>query len=154
MKRYRHVQFSWRGFFIIVPISLFVMTSILANEIRWVILIPFLLIATALVNFLWLTIEVDQEAVKVRFGPGLIRFTFPLQEIENVCIDQSSWSEFWGIRFTARGLILNISGMDAVELDFKNGGMIRVGTNEPEQLAKAIEDELIARKRQEHHRVI
>jgi hypothetical protein len=77
-----------------------------------------------------------------------------LQEIENVCIDQSSWSEFWGIRFTARGLLLNISGLDAVELDFKNGGMIRVGTNEPEQLAKAIEDELIARKRQEHHRVI
>lgn len=154
MKRYRHVQVSGLALFILIPILLFSTTLILANEVRWVVLTPFLLAAFILFNFLWQTIEVDQQAVRVRFGPGLVRFTFSLQEIENLCIVQSSRSELWEGRSTTRGMLLNIYGQDTVELDMSNGSLVRVGTDEPEKLAKVIEDELIARKRQEHQRII
>ena len=43
-----------------------------------------------------------------------------------------------GIRLTRHGWMWNISGLDAVELEYKDGKKFRIGTNQPQKLCQAI----------------
>ena len=49
------------------------------------------------------------------------------------------WYYGWGIRYTPHGWLFNVSGLDAVELELKNGRTWRVGTDEPVELLAAIQ---------------
>lgn len=68
-------------------------------------------IALALALFHSLTVTVNRDEVRLRFGIGLIR----------------------------NGWLYNVSGFDAVELSIANGKVCRIGTDEPRRLLKAIE---------------
>ena len=48
----------------------------------------------------------------------------------------------WGIRLIPNGWLWNVSGLGAVELSLVNGQRFRIGTDEPEQLATAIQGAL------------
>jgi hypothetical protein len=48
----------------------------------------------------------------------------------------------WGIRWIPGGWLWNVSGLDGVELVLVNNRRFRVGTDEPEQLAAAIQGAL------------
>ena len=47
---------------------------------------------------------------------------------------RNSWWYGWGIRLTPHGWMWNISGLDAVELTYRNGKKFRIGTDELEML--------------------
>ena len=48
----------------------------------------------------------------------------------------------WGVRWTPGGWLWNISGLDGVELALVSGRRFRIGTDEAEQLAAAIQGAL------------
>lgn len=104
----------------------------------------FALVPLLVLFFLWLfsslTVEVDHEKVAIRFGPGLIRRTFLLADITAVRPVRNSWVHGWGIRMLWRGWLYNVSGLDAVEIAMANGRVHRIGTDEPQALAAAIEE--------------
>jgi hypothetical protein len=52
---------------------------------------------------------------------------------------RNRWYYGWGIRITPRGWLYNVSGLDAVELALKNGKCVRIGSDEPHALARAID---------------
>jgi len=95
------------------------------------------LIAVALF-FSSLTTEVTQDRFVFWFGPGLIRRSFPLSEIESCTPVVNPWYYGWGIHWTRDGWLYNVSGMQALELRLRDGKKLRVGTDEPEELRRAI----------------
>ncbi len=91
-----------------------------------------------LVLFGSLTVSVDAVRVEARFGPGLIRVSFPLAEIDACRVVRNEAWMGWGIHYYGRGWLYNVSGMKAVELQLRDGRECRIGTDEPEALSAAI----------------
>ena len=52
------------------------------------------------------------------------------------------WYYGWGIRFTPRSWLFNVSGFSAIELQMKSGKRYRIGTDDPDNLAKALDEAL------------
>jgi hypothetical protein len=101
------------------------------------VMLGFFVILTAL--FSTLTVEVTDRTFRFYFGPGFWKRSFLLRDIQGVKVVRNPAYYGWGIRYTFHGWLYNVSGLRAVELDIRSEGTIRVGTNEPEQLRKALE---------------
>jgi len=104
----------------------------------WIVLGGALLMGILFACFHSLTVEVDTDAVTVRFGVGIIRKRFRLDEIEDAHPVRNVWWYGWGIRLTPHGWLYNVSGLDAVELKLPGKKRFRIGTDEPRRLAQAI----------------
>lgn len=117
----------------------------LAGAVWWSVETPGLLpvvtaavLASVMVLFSSLTVTVGEGAMRVLFGPGLIRRTIPLRRIREVHVVRTPWYYGWGIRWTPDGPLWNVSGLDGVELRFDDGRRFRVGSDEPNRLADAL----------------
>ncbi len=89
--------------------------------------------------FYSLTVTIDRHELRCFFGPGLIHRRFGLAEIVAAVPVRNRWYYGWGIRLTPSGWMFNVSGLDAVELELVSGTRFRIGTNEPDELVRAIE---------------
>jgi hypothetical protein len=108
--------------------------------------IPILAILVCLPLFWSLTVTVTDTVVRVRFGIGLLRFTFPLEAVQSAEPVTNRWWHGWGIHgWPGKGWVYNVSGWDAVELRMRDGRFNRIGTDEPEKLAAAIQSRLTGR---------
>jgi hypothetical protein len=85
-----------------------------------------------------LTIQVTDRALRWQFGPGVFRKEVPLAEIEAVEVIATTFLQGWGIHYTSRGWLYNVSGFQAVAVRLKRGKMFLLGTNEPEKLRGAL----------------
>jgi len=100
------------------------------------------LIAVIALLFGSLSVEVSDVAIELRFGVGIIRKAFRLDEIKACKPVRNRWWWGWGIRLIPGGWLYNVSGLDAVELELRNGRFFRIGTDEPRQLAEFISAKL------------
>ena len=130
---YRHVQVGWFliGSFLAIEALFFFMSNLVAA-----------ILASLIVIFGWLTVEVDDEKVSCSFGFGWPRKRIPLDDIASVEIVRNKWWYGFGIRLTPSGWMFNIQGLDAVMVERKSGKKFRIGTDEPAELAEAIESAL------------
>lgn len=139
MPIYKHKQI---GTLVLVSMGAVLIASLLGWSLvpgaRSVLGSVFVVIFLLMVLFGTLTTEVSQESLRVAFGPGLIRRTIPLSRIECVTVVRNRWYYGWGIRLTPHGWLFNVSGFDAIELQFVGGRKFRIGTDEPEALVKAL----------------
>ncbi|WDE06208.1 hypothetical protein SG34_004565 [Thalassomonas viridans] len=92
--------------------------------------------------FSTLNIEVDHKQVKWSFGPSFWRKAIAIEEIESARVINTKWYYGLGVRFISTGWLYNVSGLRAVEIKLKNGKRVSLGTNEPENLLKAINSQL------------
>lgn len=99
--------------------------------------------------FASLTVEIAGGHLRIRFGIGLIRKRWPLDEIEGCRPSRTSWLYGWGIRKIPGAWLYNVSGLDAVELKMKSGKAVRIGTDGPQALCAALEEALAARNPQD-----
>jgi len=86
-----------------------------------------------------LTVDIDSETLLVRFGFGLVRKRFRLSEILSAKPVRNGWYHGWGIHRLQNGWVYNVSGFGAVEIELSDGSAHRIGTDEPQALAAAIE---------------
>ncbi len=98
------------------------------------------LILFILASFTTLSVSIDEKYLRVKFGYGLFRKCFAMNEIASVKRVKNHWYYGWGIRlwFWPRMWIFNVSGFEAVELVMKNGKVYRLGTDTPGELETAI----------------
>ncbi|OGZ70277.1 MAG: hypothetical protein A2904_01185 [Candidatus Staskawiczbacteria bacterium RIFCSPLOWO2_01_FULL_33_9] len=98
------------------------------------------LVMFMLASFTTLTVNVDEQYVLVKFGYGIFRKRFTVNEIASVKQVKNHWYYGWGIRlwFWPYMWIYNVSGFDAVEIIMKNGKVYRIGTDAPNELEAAI----------------
>jgi len=61
-----------------------------------------------------------------------------LAAIRTCIVVRNRWWYGWGIRWTPRGWLYNVSGLAAVELTLTDGRRLRIGIDEPERLCEAI----------------
>ncbi len=91
------------------------------------------------VLFSSLTVKVTDEELVFYFGPGFWTRRFALDDIISAEVVRNSTLYGWGIRYTPHGWLYNVSGLQAVEVTIRGEGQIRIGTDEPENLKRAIE---------------
>jgi uncharacterized membrane protein YccF (DUF307 family) len=85
-----------------------------------------------------LTIQITDRALRWQFGPGLIRKEVSLREIERAEVTETTLLQGWGIHYTYRGWLYNVSGFQAVAVRLKSGKQFLLGTDEPKRLCDAI----------------
>jgi hypothetical protein len=97
-------------------------------------------IALVLIMFLFysLTVSIDEKSVSLRLGIGLIKARFELAEITSAKPVRNHWYDGWGVRILSNGYMYNVSGLGAVEIALNTGAIHRIGTDEPDILAQAI----------------
>lgn len=134
---YRHTQIGYLTLIVVLVAALGIVVS-LPNEVRRVSLGVAALLLIIAVLFSTLTVEVGDGELRFHFGPGFWTKRVALTDVTAATPTQSSWWEGWGIRFTFRGMLYNVSGTDAVEIELRSGRSFRIGTDEPEVLAQAI----------------
>lgn len=140
---YCHTQPGW-----LTRVCLYVPALAIFLACMFVIAIPttelFALFAAGVALFVggWLfgslTVTVGEDAVEVRFGPGIIRRRWALDDFTSVSVVRTRWWHGWGIHWGPKGWLYNVSGFDAVELVRKNGRVLRIGTDDPSALEQAL----------------
>ena len=142
MKRYIHTQI---GYFLATMYSIVVLflgyLNIMTN-FHPLTLISMIIVLIVLGIFSRLTVTVDDQRIKVQFGLKIIRKSFPLKEVEAYRLVKNPWYYGWGIRYTPRGWLYNVSGFSAIELQLTNGKRYRIGTDDPDNLAEALDKAL------------
>jgi hypothetical protein len=149
-KGYRHTQIGYVTMFslaaaIILELGVFLVLSLsegMAWPAFWIIIGVVLLLVALLVMFSTLTVIVDDAAVTVSFGPAPITFCYQLKDIVSVKNVMNGWYHGYGVRSIRSGWLYNVSGLKAVEITLKSGRAHRIGTDEPEKLARAIRNRL------------
>ena len=142
MNTYRHTQF---GKVIVVATVAIIPLAALPAWLAGIATAAWLILGSMVVVlslFASLTVEINAEHLRIRFGIGLIRKRFPLGQIDTCRPVKNPWIYGWGIRLTPHGWLYNVSGQEAVELKMKSGKTCRIGTDEPEILTDALQEAL------------
>ncbi len=140
MIRYHHRQLGALTL-IIGAVSVFLLAALLYFvEPHPVGIAVLILLVVCFSLFSTLTVEVTETVILVKFGPGLIRKKFPLNAVRSAQAVRNEWYYGWGIRTLPKGLLYNVSGLDAVEIEMADGGVHRIGTDEPTELLRVIQD--------------
>jgi hypothetical protein len=135
---YRHTQVGWVMLGVAAAVVAFGWAG-LPPEAAAAARVPLLLIVAVLVLvFGTLTVEVAQDAIRLRFGVGLVRKRIALGDVRSWREVRNPWYSGWGIKLAPGGVLWNVSGFDAVQLDLGAGKRFRIGTDEPAELVSAI----------------
>jgi len=136
---YRHTQPGWVTGASVAGVLLVILAlapRMGASLGLWLIAV---VLALVLLVFSALTVEVDRDAIRLRLGIGLVRKTIPLTRVQSWSPVSNPWYVGWGIRLGPGYWMWNVSGLSAVEIVYEDGRRFRIGTDEPEELSRAIE---------------
>jgi len=142
---YRHTQPGTLILSILIPLVLFTLVLAFTLAFLWYTLVIAAFFAVVTLMFCSLTVSVDRDSIRLRFGVGPIRKSFRLSEVQSATVVRNRWYWGWGIRYYFRGWLYNVSGLDAVEIAMTDGRLYRIGTDEPQALQQAIETALTTR---------
>ncbi len=102
-------------------------------------ILTIVLYLSGLAMFYSLTVEVSEEKLKFWFGVGIVRKAIALSEIQSTKIVKNPWYYFWGVKLIPGGWFYAIAPGTAVEIEFRDGKIIQLGTDQPKKLNQAIE---------------
>lgn len=139
--RYRHTQSGTLMIGMCLVAAGFVFYYLLNGGPSWLWVVLALLAGVGSV-FSSLTVSIDEKNLTAAFAPGWPRVVVPLADIAEAHVVRNPWYYGWGIRLTPHGTLYNVSGFDAVQIKNKNGKALRIGTDEPEQLRRALTKEI------------
>ncbi|MFC1720832.1 hypothetical protein ACFLY0_00525 [Patescibacteria group bacterium] len=137
---YKHTQIGYLMLFTLLAITLLFTFVSQEAEADLAILALMLLILFIVASFSSLTVVVDENHLRIKFGYGIFRKKFILNEITSAKTVKNHWYYGWGIRFWMfpPTWIYNVSGFDAVEIIMKDGKRYRIGTDESKRLEQVI----------------
>ncbi len=138
MEQYRHTQIGYVILFSLGAAALFLLYMLMVNGFHWVALLVLLTLGIAAWLSGSMTVSVDEDCLTVGWGLGAMRKRIRVDEIETWRVVKNPWYYGWGIKIIPRGWLFNVSGFWAVELNMKNGRCYRCGTDEPQELVKAL----------------
>jgi len=142
---YRHTQVGWAVVAICGIVAL-VVAAALVNEVTkgrmaWTdvqVWIGPAVLGVAAALFGRQTVEIDSGTLRWYFGPGIWTNEVHLVDIQSVRTFTYSPLAGYGIRWTRRGWLYNVSGTHAVEIATTDT-TFAIGTDEPERLKAALE---------------
>lgn len=104
-----------------------------------------ILILVILASFITLTVSIDENYLRIKFGYGIFARKFVLNQIASVQVVKNHWYYGWGIKLWLwpKMWIYSVSGFDAAQITMKNGKVYRIGTDVPEELETAIKQSMV-----------
>lgn len=146
---YKHTQIGYLMLVVTLAVAvLFVRAHIMAaaeppsvdSGTNLLVIATMALILLVLASFVSLQVSIDEKYLRIKFGYGLYRKKFLLDDIVSAKAVKNHWYYGWGIRvwWWPRMWIYNVSGFDAVEIKLKNGRTYRIGTDEPKKLEQVL----------------
>jgi len=103
---------------------------------------PLILTTIVLVIVAWvfrsMTIEISETELTWHFGSGFPRRRVPLEEVVSAEVIRTTNWNGWGIHYTPRGWLYNVSGYGAAAITLRSGKRFCLGTDEPEVLARLL----------------
>lgn len=106
----------------------------------FIILLAGILFLFLFLNFFSMTIRIDEDQLSWYFGIGLFRFHVPLDQIRKTSTTRLNLIDGFGIRYRpGRGSVYNVSGFSGIEIQKKDGGVIRLGTEDPVRLVEILQ---------------
>lgn len=92
-------------------------------------------------SFHYLTVEDLGDRLAIGFGPiRLFRRSVKYNDVQSVEVGRTTIFDGWGIHLSLRGgWVWNLWGRDCVVVRFKNGGTLRIGTDDAENLARFLD---------------
>ncbi len=135
---YRHTQPGIVILAVCLAIGAFSAAIAWQTELMPMIVALIILIAVATI-FYSLTVEVGDGELRWYFGPGLWTYRLPLDDIRSVGVVRNHWWNGFGIRKAPGFSLYNVSGLDAVEIVLKSGDVRRIGTDDPQGFAAALQ---------------
>lgn len=86
-----------------------------------------------------IVIEIDENQISFKFGIGLLKRTYQINELTSCSSVRCSLLNGFGIRKIANGWLYNISGLNAIELRFNDKkSIIRIGTNNSDEIVNLV----------------
>lgn len=134
--RYQHTQVGYWMAGAMVGLA-----AVIALRVQSLTAFGVMCLVTTLASALFgtLTTTIEGGAVHVRFGPvSLIRESIALADVTHARAVRNSPVHGWGMRYIRHGRLWNVWGLDAVELQLRNGTRFRIGTDEPQALVSAL----------------
>jgi hypothetical protein len=97
-----------------------------------------------------LTIEDKGDQLAIGFGPlPVFRRTVKYADIEKVKVGRTLILDGWGIHYSIRGgWVWNLWGRECVVVHFKQRGVLRIGTDDAEELARFLDGKIDQEGRQ------
>ena len=135
---YRHFQFATGFYVFLFGLAGIVVPLVLLVDLPISLVTVTVVLGALLVLFGGLAVTVDSEDVRLVFGVGLIRRTLKRADIESVEQVRNKWWYGLGIRRIPQGWLWCVSGLDAVQISYRDGGQFRIGTDDPEGLVRAL----------------
>jgi hypothetical protein len=136
--KYEHTQ---SGRFLLMALGAVALVVMILAAIDHDVL-PVLVVLPVIALVAWLfsslTVTVADERLSIRFGPGLVRISWPLREITDARPLTNPWVYGLGIHHTPEGWLYNVGGRRAVEITLRSGRRRRIGSDEAEALTRAI----------------
>jgi hypothetical protein len=134
---YHHTQ--WGSLILLICLAI----AVIAAAILWLtgtraMLFTLFIVGGLAILFCALTVDISGNELRWYFGPGFWSYRLALDDIQTVAIVRNHWWNGWGIRAAPGFTLYNVSGLDAVELKLKSGEIRRIGTDDPQGLAAAL----------------
>lgn len=148
METKKYTQFGTFSVVIMLPLlllfSVLLIKSWLANTpdfyIHIFLVLTFLI---CLLIFYKLTIIVDRTHVSFKLGIGLVRKTYKIEDLKSCKAVTNSIFNGIGIRMLSNGWLYNVSGLEAIELQFVNKkSIVRIGTNNSDEISHLIQSRI------------
>ena len=136
---YKHTQIGWVIIIFLGSACLLILLESLYENTA-VDTLPTFIVFILMLAFASLTVTVTTDYINAVFGIGLIRKRIKISEIVSLKIVRNKWWQGFGIHgWWGKGWLLNVSGLNAVELKMKNGMIYKIGTDDPQKLHDAIQ---------------
>ncbi len=137
--RYRHTQIGWAIIIAVIAAAAVAVPAIQAISAGPMPAAFLAVLLSLMALFATLTVVVDDTHLGFRFTLGLIGKRIALADIRHYRAVRNPWYYGWGIHLYPGGVLYNVSGLQAVEILLKGGRRLRIGTDEPDAVVRAIE---------------
>lgn len=142
---YQHRQRSPICLLLYVMLAYFLgITWLLRNEmiVQWLFPVMSVFMLALASAFHYLEVSDQGEMLRIRFGPlPLFKRQVDYEDVESVTVTRTTVLDGWGIHYSMRGgWVWNIWGRDCVEIEFRNGRRLWIGSDEAQKLADWLEE--------------
>lgn len=138
MEKYRHTQRGYMMLFLALFASFLSSFDLAETDTKIPFLLALVITIIIVLSFSSLTVSVDDEFLRIKFGYGIYKKKFLLSDIKSVTKVRNKWYYGWGIRLLNSVKIFNVSGLDAIEIVMQNDKKYRIGTDDIDGLVNVL----------------